>query len=137
MSFVVAAKELVFRFGQARACGGLSDHQQQMTILRLKVEDLHVGVLGRLDVKVFSSAVGADVDHDRTLSLSPAVRDQRANFGSDAELREFGLDALSVHNWKDTLDRSLVRFEKGVSDGLLQGLAEINWVASRDIEDNK
>lgn len=109
VAFVMPAEEFILGVGQAVAFSGLADHQQKVAILRLNVENFDVGIVSRLDVEEFATAVIPDVDHDWTRSLTPMVRHQRADLGSCAEFLEFGLDEVCVHEELDTDGAARVR----------------------------
>ena len=107
--FVVPAKELVLDVGSVRAFSGLANHQEQVTVLRLNVENLYIGIIVSLNVEELSTTVLADVDHDGTGSSLPAILHQRADFGPCAELLEFSLEEVCVHVVMDTLSGGEVR----------------------------
>ena len=92
--FVVPAKELVLDVGSVRAFSGLANHQEQVTVLRLNVENLYIGIIVSLNVEELSTTVLADVDHDGTGSSLPSVLYQRTDFRPCAELLELGLNEV-------------------------------------------
>lgn len=102
MAFVMPAKKLVFCIGHTATLCGLSNHQQQMTISGSDVQDLHIGVVGCLDVKELAAPVGSNVDNDWHVDLSPLVSDQRANLDPGSEFLEFRLNEVGVHDDRDT-----------------------------------
>ena len=102
MPLVVTTKELVLPVGQATAFCGLPDHEQQVAVFRLKVENKNVGIVVRLDVEELPSSIVGDVNDDRTSGGAPAVSCERAQLNSSAEFLEFGLNEVCVHAVMDT-----------------------------------
>ncbi|MCA8999366.1 MAG: hypothetical protein KDA80_20395 [Planctomycetaceae bacterium] len=98
----MTTEEFVFCIGQAKTVGWLANHQEQVTILGLKVQDLNIGVVPRLYFIKFATAIGSDVNDYRTRSLSPTVGCQRADFDSCAQLCEFLNEKVGVHGEMDT-----------------------------------
>ena len=98
MSLVVAAQKLILRIGQARTRVGLAHHQEQMSVLRLHIEHLDIGISISPDVEELAVPVVPHVDHD-TARFRPH---ERADFGPGAQLVELGFDVDGIHALKDT-----------------------------------
>jgi hypothetical protein len=92
VSLIVAAEQLVIYVREASTLGGLSNHQQQMAVLWLNIDNLDISLGVRLDIEELTVTVMANVDPQWSRRLLPAVLDQRSNFCPSTQLIELGFD---------------------------------------------
>lgn len=92
MSLVVAAEQFVLDVRQASTLVGTADHQEQVPVPGLHVENFNIGIVVRLDVKELTVAIMTDVDHHSACRRLGRTSQERANLGPGTKSLKLGFD---------------------------------------------
>ena len=108
VTLVVSAEELVLGVGQAMAFSGLANHQKEMPVLRLNLENLDIGVIACLNVEELSTTVltnkyHSDLDID-TGSGDDTLGVYNSEVARDLEIKTDSGDDLVIVSFTEVGD---------------------------------
>lgn len=94
VSFVMTAEKFVFDIGQSTAVGWLARQQEQMAILRLRIEYEQVGIGSQTKVEILALPVPGDIDLNFARRESPTIGDEWPEFDPRPKLSEILLNGF-------------------------------------------